>query len=135
MSTVLCGAAIVCLTTSVSFAADVKQSYSQWKYDAPTKRYTCHYEYTPPQQPPKKQVIVYYPEKPDYIYYYNAEKQSYWGRCASPYHKGYNQSQMQWSYYKDNKWSDLSNSCPKVPQVPDGPEIAPPPVPPAPPGI
>ncbi len=123
-----------------AYGQNYQQNYTNWTYEPEAKRYTCHYEFTPaPQAPIKKQVVVYYPTKPDFVYYYSPEKKTYWGRCAAPSHPSYREEQMQWSFYKENKWGQLSDTCPPIPTSNGGPQIAPPPhpplSPPAPPGF
>lgn len=112
----------------------LEQNYSRWKYCGRTKRYTCTCTYQKtPQAAPETQTIVYYPQagKDGWIYFYNNAKQKYWGRCASPTHSQYSQSQMKWSYLQaNNEWGKLTNTCPPVPGTKSGPAISSPPPPP-----
>lgn len=118
---------------SPAYSQDYQQKYTPWAYDQQQQRYSCEYHFTPaPNAPIKKQLVIYYPQqqKNNWLYYYNPEKKVYWGRCAAEAHPQYDASQMQWSYMKEKKWTDLSASCPTIPGAQDGPEIIPPPPPP-----
>ena len=120
-------------TSDQSRADDYGQKYSPWKYNAKLSRYTCNYTFKPtPYSPPKTQVVVYYPtqQRKNYLFYYNPEKKTYWGRCASPTHPQYNKNQMHWSMFQQKKWTPISQVCPSVPGSTGGPEILPPPPPP-----
>lgn len=129
------GVALLTLLPAISLADGPLQKYTDWTYEKEKNRYVCDYEYkhTPEAPTYEKQKVVYYPtpEKQQYYYYYNPTKQTYWGRCATPKHDTYKPEQMQWSYYKENNWTSLSDNCPSIPGLEGGPQIISPPDPPA----
>ena len=79
--------AAVLLGTGVgaSAAYSARQYYSGWHKHT---KYTYYYRYyyykpTPTYAGYKHHYVVYYPARPDYVYYYNPYKKVYWGRCPS----------------------------------------------------
>jgi len=66
------------------------QSYSPWTYHTGKGYYYCQYYYkpTPDFVGFKHHFCIYRPAQPRYIYYFNPQKQVYWGRYDTE-KKGY----------------------------------------------
>jgi hypothetical protein len=62
-----------------------RQYYSSWrKYPQQDYYYrSYYYKPTPTYAGYKHHYVMYTPEKPQYLYYYNPYKKVYWGRCPS----------------------------------------------------
>jgi hypothetical protein len=60
-----------------------RQYYSSWH--AHRNYYYRHYYYkpTPTYVGYKHHYVVYFPQRPQYVYYYNPYKRVYWGRCPT----------------------------------------------------
>ena len=60
-----------------------RQYYSSWYHSPQHSYYYRDYYYKPSEDYTgyKHQYVMYYPDHPDYCYYYNPYKKVYWGRC------------------------------------------------------
>ena len=117
-----------------------RQVYTPWKFEKERNRYVSFYFYKPDPRKEvySRQIVVYYPStekgKHHYAYYFNIEKEKYWGRCCTPYHtEEYSPTQIKWSVAtKADEWGPLEAVDIAVPQSVDRIPISEPPTPPAP---
>jgi len=56
-----------------------RQAYSTWSKQG-GYYYSCYYYQPAADAPYKSQRCIYYPSRPNYVYYYNPAKKVYWGR-------------------------------------------------------
>ena len=64
-------------------SAAFRQYYSSWNL-YPQRQYyyrTYYYKPSPDFAGYNYHYAIYYPDKPNYVYYYNPYKRVYWGRC------------------------------------------------------
>ncbi len=87
-----CGAVAIALLAPalMALAGDgygARQYYSEWQA-SPKTTYAYRYYYYKPAADYggyKYQVVVHYPSKPKWNYFYNPYKKVFWGRCPSEY--------------------------------------------------
>lgn len=62
-----------------------RQYYTGWSRHPQRTYYYRHYYYKPAATyyGYKHHYVIYYPKRPQYVYYYNPYKKVYWGRCPS----------------------------------------------------
>lgn len=115
------------------------QSYSAWEEDANTPgRWQCYYFYrlAGPGFRYGCQICVWENNgaASHWIYYYNVNKQAYWGKCASPLNPAFNANQAHWSLSKNGgkTWTRVIASAPPVPEAAGETVVLSPPAPPTP---
>jgi hypothetical protein len=83
---ILAGAlALIAPMGSSAYSYSHRQYYSSWHRHPTYSYHYRHYYYkpTPTYSGYKHHYVVYYPRKPQYVYYYNPYKKTYWGRCPT----------------------------------------------------
>ena len=66
-----------------ALASGPRQYYSSWQKH-PTAAYhyrSYYYKPTPTYSGYKHHYVVYHPQRPQHVYFYNPYKKQYWGRC------------------------------------------------------
>ena len=109
-----------------------RQFFTQWKHELAKDRYLCYYAFKPDadKESFQKQIVVFYPGKAEYTYFFNLEKKRYWGRCVTKRHDAYRPDTMVWSFAQGDGWGPLTIGDPKIPGAADGATMASPPDPP-----
>ena len=113
-----------------------RQYYSTWSYHTTTSYYyrTYYYYPTPVATTYSYHYCIYYPSRPQYVYYYNPVSRAYWGRMeygADGKPKGYS---LLAEKDRKEKLSDIPESAfpapaamPAIPGTTDGEKVAAPP--------
>jgi hypothetical protein len=89
------GLLLFCLGgTQARPAAGKRQYYEKtWHYNKKANYHYKEYKYKPKKNSEayKTQYVVYKPAKPNWVYWYNPEKKTYWARCPTKNHPKYGQ--------------------------------------------
>lgn len=127
--------------SATAIAEAQRQFYTEWKYERIKERFVAEYHFksSPQDREYKKQTVVHYPDpqRNKFIYFFNNEKQKFWGRCASRHHPNYDGNVMVWNFSKDappgKSWGPLTKGDPAIPKSNDGATMVIPPLVPDPP--
>jgi hypothetical protein len=112
-----------------------RQYYSRWTKH-PYKNYysrSYYYKPSPTYTSYKHHYVIYYPQRPKYVYYYNPYSKQYWGRVLAQ-HGGKAQYQLLAKNDRKSNLQDIPESAfpkagpmPAIPESTDGGRIALPP--------
>jgi hypothetical protein len=105
-----------------------RQYYGGWQQ---TPRYSYrpyYYKPTPEYSGYKHNYVVYYPDKPEYYYFYSPYSKQFWGRCPVD-----TQGQALYSFLKEEDRPPPAPIAAAPPKAPFPPEAAPPTIPQTPP--
>jgi hypothetical protein len=132
---VLSGLTVASTPPSASAYYGYRQYYSAYRYVPSRSYYYTSYYYKPYESYSgyKHHFCVYYPQEPNYVYYYNPYKQVYWGRYDFE-NKGY--SLLPEKERKQNLEEIDPSAFPEpgeMPRIPEGKDSVKIEIPPAPP--
>ncbi len=128
-------ALILTLGASSSAQANGRQYYGGWNYHPQRNYYYSNYYYkpTPTYSGYSYHYCIYQPSSPRYIYYYNPQRQVYWGRFDLEGKPGEQYSLLSEETRKQSL-SDIPESAfpkaaamPGIPEAEDNVSIDPPP--------
>ena len=113
---------------------EFRQFYTDWWYEANKNRFLCFYFFKPDLdvETYKRQILVFYPDKsPEYTYFFNVDKQKYWGRCCTKHNAKFSEKEMKWNFPTPaGSWGPLTPGSPPIPLSLDKKGMISPPDPP-----
>lgn len=117
-------------------AYQLRQFYTDWTFDEARNRYFAYWFFQPDPNVNsyQRQLVFWYPDDAErrlYLFFYNVEKDKFWGCCTNVLHPEHSERVQKWRFAEKGRFSDrLVPGDPPIPGAVDTLAVLPPPLPP-----